>query len=321
MTNMTTEYEFHDLANIFPMMEEAELAGLTARIKANGLREPIVLHEDKILDGRNRYKARLAASVTPRFEPLPEGIDPLDYVFDLNLSRRHLNNTQREFLAARLASMKKGGNYKTDGPNGPSEPLISQAKAAEKMKVSHRNVKRAAAVIKADPELAKQAEQGKISTSAAEKKTREKQGKPHISKAEEKRIDKVVEERIAKEKAEAATRAPHGDLTAELDPHFAATRREPSTLLDIIKSWVATRDLVNAASDVHKEAWKEELLNLIQHDLGVTLVRKAEADRKQRGTPAQDAPAPAPAAPAPAKKPNLAERVAAIKAVDPELAE
>jgi ParB-like chromosome segregation protein Spo0J len=61
-----TEMEFHPLANLFPPLEEKELDELTADIRANGLRENIVLHEGKILDGRNRYYACLRAGVEPR---------------------------------------------------------------------------------------------------------------------------------------------------------------------------------------------------------------------------------------------------------------
>lgn len=46
--------EFHPLANIFPLVEGTEFDELVADIKTHGLHEPIVLHEDQILDGRNR---------------------------------------------------------------------------------------------------------------------------------------------------------------------------------------------------------------------------------------------------------------------------
>lgn len=49
------EYEFHERANIFPLMEEEELDELIANIEKIELLEPIVLYEDKILDGKNRY--------------------------------------------------------------------------------------------------------------------------------------------------------------------------------------------------------------------------------------------------------------------------
>lgn len=49
----------HSAAEIFPLMSKEELAGLVADIKKHGLREPVVLHDGKILDGRNRLQASL----------------------------------------------------------------------------------------------------------------------------------------------------------------------------------------------------------------------------------------------------------------------
>ncbi|WP_410960069.1 ParB N-terminal domain-containing protein, partial [Salmonella sp. SAL4434] len=48
---------FHEYANLFPLLADTELDTLVADIQRNGLREPIIRYQAKILDGRNRYRA------------------------------------------------------------------------------------------------------------------------------------------------------------------------------------------------------------------------------------------------------------------------
>ena len=60
-------YARHHLCELFPGLSGDEFNALRDDIKANGLRQPIVLHEGKILDGGNRYRACLEAGVEPVF--------------------------------------------------------------------------------------------------------------------------------------------------------------------------------------------------------------------------------------------------------------
>lgn len=99
--------EFHPLADLFPLIEGAEFDELVGSIKENGLREAIVTFDGKILDGRNRYRACLAADVFPRLE-IFDGTDPVRFVIDKNIHRRHLNASQRAMIAAKLATLKSG---------------------------------------------------------------------------------------------------------------------------------------------------------------------------------------------------------------------
>ena len=101
---------FHPLANMFRLMKGQEFAELVDSIKANGLREPIVILDEMILDGRNRARACEAAGIEPRFTPFHlataahQDADPVAFVIDMNLNRRHQHLTaeQRRDLIAKL---------------------------------------------------------------------------------------------------------------------------------------------------------------------------------------------------------------------------
>ena len=87
--------EFHEIANIFPLLDGADLDALVADIKENGLLEPIVTHDGKIVDGRNRYLACELAGVEPRFEEWKQnGVSLISWVIAKNLRRRHLTSSQ-----------------------------------------------------------------------------------------------------------------------------------------------------------------------------------------------------------------------------------
>src|SRR5262249_62357764 len=94
-------FEYHPAAGVFPLMTEEEVGELRQDIAAShGLREPIVLYEGKILDGRNRYIACRALGIplkTREFDPSIEG-DPFAYVLSANLHRRHLTAEQKRSI-------------------------------------------------------------------------------------------------------------------------------------------------------------------------------------------------------------------------------
>jgi len=103
---MTQKLEFHPVADLFPLLQGEAFQTLVADIQTNGLLEPILIDAtERIIDGRNRYLACLAASVEPRFTRW-QGEDALpELALSLNLHRRHLNESQRALVAARLAKL------------------------------------------------------------------------------------------------------------------------------------------------------------------------------------------------------------------------
>ena len=90
--------DYHPISTIFPLMEGEALDKLTQDIAENGLREPIVLLDGKILDGRNRYLACQKAAIKPEFTTYC-GDSPLRYVLSLNLRRRHLTSSELSTVA------------------------------------------------------------------------------------------------------------------------------------------------------------------------------------------------------------------------------
>jgi N6-adenosine-specific RNA methylase IME4 len=135
--------EFHPLASIFPLMEGEAFDALVASVKAsNGPRNPIMLFEDKILDGRNRYRACLTAGIEIASEMLDDltyGDDPLQFVLDQNLDRRHLNAAQLAMAADELANLPP---WRPAG-SALSESTFSQPEAAAKLRTGRTSVQAA----------------------------------------------------------------------------------------------------------------------------------------------------------------------------------
>ena len=156
------QLKFHPVSEIFPSMPPAEFDALVADITANGLREPIHVMGNSVVDGRHRYRACLQAGVEPQFVVVPDGTDLNALVISLNLRRRHLDESQRAMVAARLANLPVGSNQHAQicAP--------SQDSAAEMLNVSRRTVQHARAVLEhGAPELATAVDSGVIAVSSA----------------------------------------------------------------------------------------------------------------------------------------------------------
>jgi ParB-like nuclease domain len=144
---MTGKMEFHPLAELLPLLEGNEFAELVASIKSVGLLEPITVYEGKILDGRNRYRACVEAAIEPRTEPLPLGQDPLAFVYNKNVPRRHLTPSQRAIAVAQYVTLLKNGNVAVQRNSGRAQdlpqPIMSASQAARLAQVSEDTMKRA----------------------------------------------------------------------------------------------------------------------------------------------------------------------------------
>jgi hypothetical protein len=128
-----SEIQFHPLADIFPLLEGAEFDAFTEDIKAHGQHARIVLKDGMILEGRNRYRACLAAGIEPSFacKAYSDQItDPAAYVISANLHRRHLTAEQKREVIAKVIAAK---------------PEASDRQIAKVVKADHKTVARARA--------------------------------------------------------------------------------------------------------------------------------------------------------------------------------
>lgn len=95
---MAASLSEHALADLFPRMTEGEFQALKADIAQNGLLEPIVLFEGRLLDGRHRYRACRELGLEPKTREL-KGVPAVMQVMALNARRRHLTSSQLAAIA------------------------------------------------------------------------------------------------------------------------------------------------------------------------------------------------------------------------------
>jgi hypothetical protein len=152
----------HALSEAFPSMPEDELASLVEDIKANGLREPGVIFEGKILDGWHRYQACEKAGIPFRSFPLGAGKDPVTLVISRNAHRRHLSAGQKAAAILRCAEWRsRGGNQSAPGAlRGATD-----AELAKVAGVSERTIEQVKAGIRAG--LKDEIKEGKVSAKKA----------------------------------------------------------------------------------------------------------------------------------------------------------
>jgi hypothetical protein len=158
-----TFYEFHPLADCFPLMTEQEAAALRKDVKKNGLLEPITLLDGKILDGRNRSQACANMNVKPRYEEY-EGDDPVAFVVSKNLHRRNLTAGQRDMASQKLATMRLGDNQYGSADRRTLADVAKLTGATERGMDRARKVEREGV-----PELVDRVNAGRVALDKADK--------------------------------------------------------------------------------------------------------------------------------------------------------
>ena len=160
------------LARIFPPMDDYEYKSLVTSIREVGQLEPIYVWRGKIVDGQHQLRACREAGVQPRFEILPDDVDPFQFVMAKNHHRRHLNTSQKAVVAYKASSMSLSELYGTqEGEYANLHTKLTQKQAAKLFGVSLRSVANARVIFGPDstaaPELQRAVERGIVAVSAA----------------------------------------------------------------------------------------------------------------------------------------------------------
>jgi hypothetical protein len=176
--------EFHEIANVWPLMTDDALTELANDIRANGLMNPIWLYEGKVLDGRNRWTACIMAGVKPTTKEYT-GDNPTAFAVSMNDKRRHMNKGQLGAIAVELLPFfeKDAKRRQVRKPKEDSVPekipeqnhgTESRQQAAKSVGVNDRYVSDAKKVKQEAPEVFEKLKAGKITMQDAKREVAKK---------------------------------------------------------------------------------------------------------------------------------------------------
>ena len=188
--------QIHPLALKFPDMSDADFQDLKDDIKANGQREPIIIYEDMILDGRHRYRALCELGtviIREREFDIDKDGDPWTFVMSLNMHRRHLNTEQRKAIVAALleqdpsqSDASAAATAKVDAKTATKVRATLGLPKAKDVKAAKVKAAKAANPKASTKQIAKEAGVDPETAAAALEEKREIPGDPNVAKPEPK---------------------------------------------------------------------------------------------------------------------------------------
>jgi hypothetical protein len=218
--------ELHPLCTLFPRITGHEFDALKADILANGLRQPIVLHQGFILDGGNRYRACMEVGIEPDYIEFAGG-NLVSFVLSANMHRRHLTAGQQAAIVASAQDWASAQPASRPGKAGNVAGLSTVADRAAQSGASDRTQRMADAVAKKSPELARQVAHGEISLPAAAKQIAAE--KPAVAAPEKK--------------------APPALANADLAAENEALREQLAEIAENMKTTLADNEMMGRVFD------------------------------------------------------------------------
>ena len=273
---------FHPAVELFPRMPESDYRTLVESIRDAGeVTTPIVLDpQGAVIDGRHRVEACIELDIEVPFRTY-RGDDIFGHVIALNLHRRHLTESQRAMVAAKMATFRLGDNqyigqgaqicapsdpqqsmFESD-PVAPQPAPVSQSDAAQKLNVSRRAVQSATTVRnEGTPELVSAVESGKVSVSVAAKaaKSLTKAEQIEAMKADPGKIGEVVRAEVAKAEAQKKEIAEANAWVDEMNTKFQKPGFDPKAERERVH---ITHKLYNALEAITNLPEPAQVLSMI----------------------------------------------------------
>jgi 16S rRNA G966 N2-methylase RsmD len=181
--------QVHEVAALFPLMEDSAFEWLVESIRDDGQQEPIWLDSNGVLlDGRNRLRACQVLGIEPRYAAY-RGDDPVGFIIRANVHRRHLTQGQRAMLAMELlphyeaeAARRKAqapgqprGAKESDRAGLHTEMGRAVEQVAKAIGSSGRAVAQAKRVSAQSPDLAQKVMSGELALNRAERIVRDRE--------------------------------------------------------------------------------------------------------------------------------------------------
>ena len=156
--------EQHYLSKAFPPMSEEELQNLKDSIENIGVQLPVVIYEEKVIDGWHRYTAANEVGMPCPEIDLPDDVDPRDFVWAANGGgRRHINKSQLALSYTQVYRYNWAGVGKPLNSELGSE-LKTSKELAEMAGTSTKTIDQAKTILtKGDESVIDAVQKGKIS--------------------------------------------------------------------------------------------------------------------------------------------------------------
>lgn len=174
--------EVHEYCRLFPEMTEQEFAELCTSVAQHGVRQPVIVHEGKIVDGRHRERAAMMVGKPVPYQEWDGQGSLLAFVVDLNLHRRSLTTGQRAAIAVEakdrlhaeyrersLANLKHSGKAFDRVIKIDNSTANAQSQAAAMMQVSAGYVHEAERIREQSPETFEAVKSGRLTIPQAKR--------------------------------------------------------------------------------------------------------------------------------------------------------